>query len=172
MHTYSPFNLEKNIDSGFHVFNCVLSSIMDKTESDLLCDIDLLTWNDHSLGFAFHHICCSVSVVSDSLKPHGLQHARLPCPPPSPGVCANSCPLSRWCHPTISSSVVRFSSWLQPFPASGSFQMSRLFASGGQSIGASVSVWVLPMNIQGWNPWRSTGHFGLAKKFVQVCPKA
>ena len=125
-----------------------------------------------NLKWSFPRLCIpsyllfSLSVMSDSLKPHGLQHARLPCPPPSPGVCSNSCPLSQWCHPTILSSVIPFSSWLQSFPASESFQMSRLFASGGQSIGASASVSVLPMNIQGWNPLRSTGHFGLAKKFV------
>ena len=90
------------------------------------------------------------SYVSDSLWPHGLQHARLPCSSPSPGVCSNSCPLNRWCHPTISSSVVHFSSYPQSFPASGPFPMSQLFASGGQSIGASASPSVLPMNIQGW----------------------
>ena len=88
--------------------------------------------------------------MSNSLWPHGLQHTRLPCPSPTPGVCPNSCPLSRWCHPTISSSVTPFSSYPQPFPASGSFPMSWLFSSGGQSIGASASV--LPMNIQGWFP--------------------
>ena len=92
----------------------------------------------------------SCSIMSDSLWPRGLQHARLPCPSPSPRACSNSCPLSWWCHPTISSSVVPFSSCLQSFPVSGSFLMSRLFTSGGQSIGASASV--LPMNIQGWFP--------------------
>ena len=90
------------------------------------------------------------SVVSNSLRPLGLQHARLPCSSPAPGACSNSCSLSRWCHPAISSSVIPFSSCLQSFPASGSFQMSQLFASGGQSIGASASV--LPMNIQNWFP--------------------
>ena len=94
----------------------------------------------------------SHSIISDSLWPHGLQHARLPCPSPSPGVCSNSCPLSRWCHPTISTSAIPFSSCLPSFPASGSFPMSRLFASGGRSIGASTSASVLPMNIQGWFP--------------------
>ena len=92
----------------------------------------------------------SCSVMSDSLWPHGLQHARLPCPSLSPRVGSNSCPLSRWCCPTISSSVVPFSSCPQSFPASGSFPISQVFASGGQSIGASVSASVLPMNIQGW----------------------
>ena len=92
----------------------------------------------------------SCSIVSDCLWPHGLQHARPPCPLPTPGVYSNSCPLSQWCHPTISSSVVPFSSHLQSFPASGSFQMSQFFISGGQSIGVSASASVLPMNIQDW----------------------
>ena len=92
----------------------------------------------------------SCSVVSDSLWLHGLQHARLPCPSPSPGACSNSCPLSWWCLPTISSSVVPFSSCLQSFPASGSFPMSLLFTSDGQSTGTSASALVLSMNIQGW----------------------
>ena len=96
--------------------------------------------------------------MSDSLWPHGLQHAWLLCPPPSPGVCSDSYLLSRWCHPTILSSVTAFSSYPQSFPASESFPMSRLFASGGQSIGASASASVLPMNIQGdflsdWLVW-------------------
>ena len=88
--------------------------------------------------------------MSSSLRHHGLQHARPPCPSPTPGVYSNSCPLSWWCHPTISSSVVPFSSHLQSFPASGSFQMSQFFASGGQSIRVSNSASVLPMNIQDW----------------------
>ena len=92
----------------------------------------------------------SCSVVSDSLRPHGLQHARPPCPSPTPGV--YSCPSSQWCHPAISSSVIPFSSRLQSFPASGSFQMSQLFTSGGQNIGVSTSASVLPMNIQDWSP--------------------
>ena len=91
------------------------------------------------------------------LRPHGLQHARLPCPSPNSGACSNSCPLSQWCHSTISSSVIPFSSCPQSFPASGSFLMSRLFASGGQSIGVSASAWVLPMNIQDWFPLGLTG---------------
>ena len=104
------------------------------------------------------------SVLSDSLWPHGLQHARLPCPSPTPGACLNSYPLSRWCHPTISSSVVPFSSCLQFFSASGSFPMSRLFASGSQGIGASASVSVLPMNIQDWFPLGLTGFISLLSK--------
>ena len=92
------------------------------------------------------------SVVSDTLWPHGPQHARLPCPSPTPGVYANSCSLGRWCHPTISSSVVPLSSPFQSFPDSGSFPMSQFFTSGGQSIGVSASASVLLMNIQGWFP--------------------
>ena len=94
----------------------------------------------------------SCSVMSDSLQPHGLQHTRLPCPSPTPETCPNSCPSSRWCHPTIYSSVVPFSSCLQSFLASGSFPMSQLSTSGGQSIGASASASVLPVNIQDWFP--------------------
>ena len=94
-------------------------------------------------------------MMFDSLQPHGLQHARPPCPSPTPGVYPNSCPLRWWCHPTISSSVVPFSSRLQCFPASGSFPVNQLFTSGGESSGASASV--LPMNIQDWFPlgWTS-----------------
>ena len=112
----------------------------------------------------------SRSVVSDSLLPHGLQHARPTCPLPTPRVYSNPCPLSRWCHPTISSCVVPFSSCPQSFPASGSFQMSQLFASGGQSIGVSASTWVLPMNTQdcsplGWTGWISLQSKGLSRVF-------
>ena len=95
------------------------------------------------------------SVMSDSLQTHGLQHARPPCLPPIPGVYSNSCPLSQWCHPTISSSVIPFSSRLQSFPASGYFPMSWLFTSGGQNIG--ISALVFPMNIQDWFPLGLTG---------------
>ena len=98
------------------------------------------------MQFLFSSAQFSLSVMSDSLRPHGLQHARPPCPSSTPGAHSNSCPLSRWCHPTISSFVVPFSSCPQSFPASGSFQMSQLFASGGQSIGVSASTSVLPMN--------------------------
>ena len=110
----------------------------------------------------------SLSVMSYSLQPHGLQHTRLPCPSPSPKACSNSCPLSWWCHPTILSSVIPFSSCLQSFPASGYFLMSPLFAWGGQSIGASASASVLPMNIQDWFPvgltcWISLQSKGLSR---------
>ena len=103
----------------------------------------------------------SRSVMSNSLQPNRLQHTRLHCPP-SPGACSNSCALSQWCHSTISSSVVPFSSCLQSFPASGSFLMSHLFASGGQSIGVSASI--LPMNIQDWFPLGLTGLISLQSK--------
>ena len=106
----------------------------------------------------------SSSVVSDSLRPHGLQHTRPPCPSPTPGVYSNSCPSSRWCHPTISSSVVLFSSCPQSFPASGTFQMSQLFASGGQNIGVSASTSVLPMKTQDWSPLGWTGWISLQSK--------
>ena len=106
----------------------------------------------------------SHSVMSDSSQLHGPQHTRSPCPPPTPRVYPNSYPLSRWCHPTISSSVVPFSSRLQSFPASGSFQMSQLFASGGQSIGFSASASVLPMNTQDWSPLGWTGWICLQSK--------
>ena len=99
----------------------------------------------------------SQSVVSDSLRPHESQHTRPPCPLPTAGVYANPCPLSQWCHPTTSSSVVPFSSCPQSFPASGSFHMSQLFTSGGQSIWVSASTSVLPMNTQGWSPPGWTG---------------
>ena len=114
----------------------------------------------HSLSFL---LLFSHSVVSDFLWPHGLQHARLPCPSPSPRLCSNSCPLSQWCHPTISSSVIPFFG-LQSFPASGPFLMSQLFASGGQNIGASASVSVFPMNIQNWFPLGLTDLISLQSK--------
>ena len=97
---------------------------------------------------------------------HGLQHARLPCAPPPPRVYSNSCPLSQWCHPTISFSVISFSSRLQSFPASGSFPMSQLFASGGQSIKVSPSASVLPMNTQDWFPLGWTGWISLQSKVL------
>ena len=106
----------------------------------------------------------SCSVVSDSLWPHGLLHTKLPFPLPSPRICSNSCPLSWWCHPTISSSVIPFFSCPQSFPASGSFPMSQLFASGGQSIGVSASTSVLSMNTQDWSPSGWTGWISLQSK--------
>ena len=114
----------------------------------------------------------SRSVLSDSLRPHELQHARPPCPSPSPGVHSDSRPSSRWCHPTISSSVIPFSSCPQSFPASGFFPMNQLFTSGGQRIGVSASSSVLPKNTQDWSPLGWTGWIflqskGLSRVFFQ-----
>ena len=111
--------------------------------------------------------------MSDSLQPHKLQHARPPCPSPTPRVYSNPSPLSRWCHPTISSSVIPFSSRLRSFPASGSFQMIKFFTSDGQSIGVSASTSVLPKNTQEWSPlgwtgWISLQSKGLSKVFSNI----
>ena len=106
----------------------------------------------------------SHSVMSDSLRPHGLQDTRLPCPSQTPGACSNSCPLSQWCRPTISSSVDPFSSRLQSFPESGSFPMSQFFTSGGQGIGVSALASVLPMNIQDWLSLEWTDWISLQSK--------
>ena len=108
--------------------------------------------------------------MSDSLRPHGLQHARLLCPPLSPGVCSSWCLLSQWNYLTISSSVVLFSFCLQSFPASGSFPKSQLIASGGQSIRASTLASVLPMNIQSWLPWGLTGWISFSPRDSRVSP--
>ena len=112
----------------------------------------------------FSSVQFSRSAISDCLWPHGLQHARPRCPSPTPGVHSNSCPSSWWCHPTISFSVIPFSSHLQSFPGSGPFPMSQFFASGGQSIGASASASLLPMNIQDWFPVGLTGLISLQSK--------
>ena len=127
-------------------------------------------------------ILCSVhfsshSVMYSSLQPHGLQHARLPCPSPTPRACSNSSPWSWWCHQTISSSVISFSSCLQSFPESGSFPMSQFFSSGGQMIGVSASASILPMNIQdwfplGWTGWISLQFKGLSRVFQWHISKA
>ena len=118
----------------------------------------------------FFYQFSSVTQSCSILRPHGLQHARLLCPSPTPKAYSNSCPSSQWCHPTISSSVIPFSSHLPSFPASGSFQMNQFFASGGQSIGVSTSASVLPMNIQdwfplGWTAWISLQSKGLSRVF-------
>ena len=127
--------------------------------SDLAAAAAYTTQRQNQTSAQFSH-----PAVSNSLQPHGLQHIRLPYPSPIPGACSNSCPLSWWCHPTISSSVIPFSSFLQSFPASGSFPMSQFFTSGGQSIGTSASASVLPMNIQDWFPLGLTGLISLQSK--------
>ena len=126
--------------------------------------MSVLIIGDHLRVMNIHIYVCCCSVVSDSLQPHGLQHARLPCPSPSPRSYSNSYPLSQWCHPTTSSSVIPFASCLQHFPASGSFLMNQLFVSGSQSIGDSASASVLPMNIQDWSPTGWTGWISLQSK--------
>ena len=129
-----------------------------------------ITEYNFTLDFPQVILQLSSLIVSDSLWSHELQHTRPPCPLPTSGLYPISCPLSRWCHSTISSSVVPFSSCPQSFPASGSFQMSHLFASGGQSIGVSASTLVLPMNTQDWSPlewmsWISLQSKGLSRVF-------
>ena len=114
----------------------------------------------------FSYCCCLVDKLCPTLWARWLQHARLPCPSLSLAVCSHSCPLSRWCHPTISSSVIPFSSCLQSFPASGCFPRSQFFASGGQSVGVSASASVLPMNIQDWFPLGLTSLTSLQSKWL------
>ena len=121
------------------------------------------SFSDPSIN-RFSSVQFSRSVVSNSLRPHELQHTRPPCPSPIPGVHPNSCTSSRWCHPAISSSVVPFSSCPQSLPASGSFLMSQLFAWGGQSIGVSAVAAFLPVNTQGWSPLEWTGWISLQSK--------
>ena len=132
------------------------------------------SWDSASLGCSHLGRWCvldsrgsvqfSRSVMSNSLWPHELQYSRPPCPSSTPRACSNSCPLSRWCHPTISSSVIPFSSCFQSFPASGSFPLNQFFASGGQSTGVSASASILPMNIQNWLLLGQTGLISLLSK--------
>ena len=129
---------------------------------DLNLNLEVLRGGNFGVGFSSVQFSCSV--VSDSLWPHESQHARPPCPSPTPRVYSNPCPSSRWCHPTISSSVIPFSSCPQSFSASGSFPMSQLLAWGGQSTGVSDSASVLPMNTQDWSPLGWTGWISLQSK--------
>ena len=122
------------------------------------------TFTSSSLQYFLRSVLFIFSVLSDSLWPHGLQHTRPPCLSPTPGVYPNSCPLTWWCHPIISSSDVPFSTCPQSFSASGSFQMSQHFESGGQSIGVSATTSILPMNIQDWSPLGWTGWISLQSK--------
>ena len=145
-----------NILCFFHYFCCNMDFSIHSSMRGVLTSI-----------YKIPSLLFSRSVVSDSLQPHRLQHARLPCPSPSCWACLNSCPLSQWCHPTILSAVAPFSSCLQSFPASGSFLMSQLFISGGQSIGASAPVSVLLVNIQGWLPLGLPGFISLQSKGSQ-----
>ena len=155
-----------------HMACWILSSLTRDWTCPPLLEVQNLNKLDcqGSLSNTYIHICIfssiqfSCSVVSDSLQPHELQHARPPCPSPTPGIYSNSCLLSQWCLPTISSFVVPFSSHLQSFSASGSFPMSQLFASGGQSIGVSALTSVLPTNTQDWCPLGWTGWISLQSK--------
>ena len=141
-------------DGNFRKYQKLSSS---KGRKCIYCVVSIVTMV--SMGSSqFSH-----SVMSDYLGPYGLRHTKLPCLSPTPGVCSNSCPLSQWCHPTISSSVP-FTSCLQSFPAWGSFPMSQFFESGGQNIGVSASTWVLPMNIQDWFPLGLIGLISLQSK--------
>ena len=127
-------------------------------------DMGWVIWSTAPRAREVSSVQFSCSVMSHSLRPHESQHARPPCPSPTPGVHSNSCPLSRWCHPAISSSVVPFSSCLKSLPASGSFPVSQLSTSGGQSIGVSASASVLPMNTQDWSPLGWSGWISLQSK--------
>ena len=131
--------------------SCVYDYLLVPVAVGLNKNIPIICWKKIML-FAINSVQFSRSVVSNSLQLHGRQHATLPCPSPIPGAYSNPCPSSWWCHPIISSSVIPFSSCLQSFPASGSFQMRWFFTSGRQSIGVSASASVLPMNIQDWFP--------------------
>ena len=162
----SPINLRASLEKKHYPQDeklCVLflqhnGLHISKQQSKLLLSLNGPDESRHSL------LSCSVAKSCLTLWPRGLQHARLPCPLLSPRVCSNSCPLSRWCHPTISSSVAPFSSCPQSFPASGSFLVSCIFASCSQSPGASASASILPMNIQDWYPFRLTGLISLLSK--------
>ena len=136
------------------LINCIVTIALSQVTSPIGC----------FMVVSISPVQFSHSIVSDSLQPHGLQHARPLCPSPTYGLYSNSCPLNRWCHPTISSSVIPFYSCLQSFPESGSFQMSQFFVSGGQSIGVSASASVLPMNIQDRFPLGRTGWISMQSK--------
>ena len=156
---YSKFMLAVYFTCGNISFRVTLS-INLTLSSNLPMSIILFSMSVST----FSSVQFSLSVVFDSLWPHGLQHARPPCPSPTLGVYSNSCPLCQKCHPTISSSVIPFSFCLQSFPASGYFQMSQLFASGGHSVGVSAAASVLPVNIQDWFPLGWTGCISLLSK--------
>ena len=156
--TFSPQTAYLTLDKNMHVF--LVHLLILRTYIIFINQFKVVTLAIISIifySFQFRH-----SVMSSSWQPHGLQHTRLPCPSPTPGASSNSCPLSWWCHTTISVSVIPFC--LQSFPASGSFLMSQFFASGGQSSGVSASVSVLPMDIQDWFLLGLTGWISLQSK--------
>ena len=158
--SFIPFPLALSLSQHQGLFQCVGSSHQVATILELQLQHQSFQWIS-SVQF-------SLSVIYDSLQPHGLQHARLPCPSPTPGACSNLCPSNQWCHLTISSSVIPFSSCLESFPASGSFPMSQFFASSSQSIGASASPSVLPMSIQDWFLLVLTSLISLQSKGLSV----
>ena len=161
VHCYVLFSFNK----CWSIHTKVIAPLSDESDPlpKILCFFQVLEQEWLYMGSQPHiSVQFSCSVMSDSLRPHGLQHARPPCPSPTPRVYSNSCSLSRWCYPTISSSVVPFSS--RPQPASGCFPMSWFFVSGGQSIGVSASPSVLAMNIQDWFPLGWTGLISLQSK--------
>ena len=139
-----------------------LGNRMEKMQEMLTKGLEEIKKKKKKKRWTMHSVQFSCLIMSNSLGPCALQHTSLPCPSPNPRACSNSCPSSWWCHPTILSSVVPFSSCLQSCPAPGSSPISQFFASGGQSIGASASV--LPMNIQGWFPLALTGLISLKSK--------
>ena len=150
--------IRERVQTSFKMGTSELEHCREKTQK--LHPLASIPWEHlHSPRFS-----SAQSLSRVYLRPHGLQHARLPYLSPTPVTCSNSCPLSRWCHPTISSSVIPFSSCLQSFPTSGSFPMSQFFASGGQSIRVSASASVVPMDIQDWFPLGWTGWLSLQSK--------
>ena len=159
--------------ANFSMLEVKLSVELSETQYMWFCGglkkCSIIIWDMHSFTCFIYWLSVqfSHSVMSDSLRPHGLQHARPPCPSATPRVYPNSCPLGQWCHPTISSSVITFSSHLQSFPALGPFQMSQFFSSEGQSIGVSASTSVLPINWfpLGWKGWISLQSKGLSRIF-------
>ena len=166
------FQKEKEYVKAVYCHLAYLTS-MQSTSWEMLGQLNWTeTWSQATFSAFFFNwsivnlssIQFSHSVMPDSLWPCGLQHTRLPCPSPTPRACSNSCPCSRWCHPTISSSAVPFSSRLQSFLASESFPVSQFFVSGGQSIGVSASASALPMNIKGWFPLGWTGWISFQSK--------
>ena len=163
------WTLEKKVGRCWHTRNLTKHSELSEKKSDTTVKQERLQCLgvpivEHQLQHSPSSVQFSRSVMSDSLWPHEPQHTRPPCPLPTPGVYPNSCPLTWWCHPTISSSVIPFSSSLQSFPASWSFPVSQFFTSDGQSIGVSALASVFPMNIQDWFPLGWTGWIFLQSK--------
>ena len=163
MYHLSRLNQEEIENMNRSTTNNLIDSVMKQLPTNKSPRPDSFTGE-----FSVQSVQFSRSVMVNSLWPHGLQYARLPSPSPMSGACSNSCPSSLWCHPTISFSIIPFYSCLQSFPVLGSFPMSQLFTSGGQSIGVSASALVLPMNIQDWSPLGWTGWISLQSKGLSI----